>query len=125
MLLDSNIVIYANSSEGIELREWAAKRERHLSDITRLEVLGFHRFELDQLELLTRYVRNCTIRPVNSRVIEEAIRLRQQRWMDIGDAIIAATALVHDETLATANTADFQWIPGLSLMNPLDIFKKS
>jgi predicted nucleic acid-binding protein len=37
----------------------------------------------------------------------------------LGDAIIAATAVVHAQTLATRNTDDFAWIPGLRLWNPL------
>ena len=31
--------------------------------------------------------------------------------------------IAHRETLATANTADFKWIPGLSLLNPLNLLK--
>lgn len=49
----------------------------------------------------------------------EAIRLRQQKALGLGDAIIAATAVVHAQTLATRNTDDFAWIPGLRLWNPL------
>ena len=51
---------------------------------------------------------------------EEAIRLRRQRKMSLGDALIAATALEHSEPLATANIADFQWIDNLTLVNPLE-----
>jgi len=39
--------------------------------------------------------------------------------MSLGDAIIAGTALAYDLTLVTRNTEDFQWIDGLSLLNPL------
>lgn len=123
MILDSNIVIYANSSTGAQLREWVALKNRFVSEITRLEVLGYHRFDGDQRLLLTLYIGECSILPVTSSVIDEAIRLRQLRKMDLGDAIIAATALVHNETLATANVSDFHWIPGLSLMNPLELSK--
>jgi toxin FitB len=40
--------------------------------------------------------------------------------MSLGDAIIAAMALVHDLTLVTRNIEDFQWISELSLLNPID-----
>jgi len=121
MILDSNIVIYANSSTGAQLREWVASKHRAVSEITRLEVLGYHRLDDDQRHLLTLFIGDCSILPVSSSVIDEAIRLRQLRKMDLGDAVIAATALVHSETLATANTSDFKWIPGLSLLNPLEL----
>jgi predicted nucleic acid-binding protein len=39
--------------------------------------------------------------------------------MSLGDAIIGASALVHQDTLVTRNTADFRWIPGLRLLDPL------
>ena len=38
-------------------------------------------------------------------------------WLD---AIIAATALVHQIPLVTRNTEDFQNIEGLRLVNPVD-----
>ena len=53
-------------------------------------------------------------------VLERAVSLRQQRKMSLGDAIIAATALVHDLTLVTRNVDDFRWIADLRLLNPFD-----
>ena len=40
--------------------------------------------------------------------------------MSLGDALVAGTALVHSLTLVTRNVEDFQWIQGLSLLNPFD-----
>ncbi len=123
MILDSNIVIYANSSTGGPLREWAAREDRAISEITRLEVLGYHRLDDEQRHLLELYIGECTALPVSFTIIDEAIRLRRLRKTDLGDAIIAATALLYAESLATANTADFHWIPGLTLVNPLELLK--
>ena len=50
----------------------------------------------------------------------QAIALRQQRRMGLGDAIIAATAIVHNLTLVTHNTEDFRWIANLELLDPLE-----
>ncbi|CAN5393106.1 hypothetical protein BH10BAC3_BH10BAC3_30350 [soil metagenome] len=38
--------------------------------------------------------------------------------MKLGDAIIAATALVHNLTLLSPNTADFKNITGLVVIDP-------
>lgn len=57
--------------------------------------------------------------PVTDLVAREAVRLRQQQKMGLGDSIIAATALVHGRTLVTRNEADFRWVSGLNLQNPL------
>ncbi len=39
--------------------------------------------------------------------------------MSLGDAIIAATALEHYQTLVTRNIKDFDWIEGLKVIDPL------
>ena len=46
------------------------------------------------------------------------LRLRRQRKMSLGDALIAATALERGLTLIKRNAQDFQWIPDLSIVNP-------
>jgi predicted nucleic acid-binding protein len=56
---------------------------------------------------------------VTDLVAREAVRLRQQKKMSLGDSIIAGTALIHGRTLVTRNAADFSWISGLNLQNPL------
>jgi predicted nucleic acid-binding protein len=55
---------------------------------------------------------------VNDPVIHEAVRLRQTRKMGLADALIAATALVHELPLVTRNTRDFSWIDGLTVVDP-------
>ena len=57
--------------------------------------------------------------PLTQPVLDEAVRLRQQRRMSLGDALIAATALVHGLRLVTRNVDDFRWVDGLNLLNPL------
>jgi predicted nucleic acid-binding protein len=52
-------------------------------------------------------------------VLKQAVALRQQRKMSLGDSIISATALLNDLTLITANTADFRWIENIKLLDPL------
>jgi predicted nucleic acid-binding protein len=62
---------------------------------------------------------SISVLDVDRPVIDRAVSLRQQRKMSIGDAIIAATALLQDMTLVTRNVSDFNWITGLQLLNPL------
>ena len=42
-----------------------------------------------------------------------------QTRIGLGDAVIAATAIVHNLALATHNTEDFRWITGLHLLDPV------
>ena len=55
---------------------------------------------------------------VDYLIATKAVELRQQRKRSLGDAIIAATALIHDCELVTRNIADFQDIPYLKVHNP-------
>ena len=42
-LLDSNILIYSASQNAKNLQVWLSENTLHISDITLLEVLGYHR----------------------------------------------------------------------------------
>ena len=66
------------------------------------------------------FFRLAPVLPLSQTVLDQAVALRQQRKMSLGDALVAGTALVHGLTLVTRNVEDFQWIQGLSLLNPFD-----
>jgi len=48
----------------------------------------------------------------------KTIDLRKSKKIKLGDAIIAATALVHNLILISRNTADFINIEGLDIIDP-------
>jgi predicted nucleic acid-binding protein len=53
---------------------------------------------------------------------EKTIQLRRSyRGLKLGDALIAATALVNNFVLITRNTKDFHQIIGLKVINPYDL----
>lgn len=55
---------------------------------------------------------------LDDEVVESAVRLRQQKRMKLGDAIIGATALEYGVPLVTRNVDDFKHIPGLQIIPP-------
>lgn len=119
MLLDSNILIYAAQPEHTDLRRFIAEHAPAVSIITYIEVLGFDRLGEAERSLLEEFFQASEILFLSDAVAQQAVRLRQQRRMSLGDSIIAATALVHGRTLVTRNTEDFRWIPNLALLDPL------
>ena len=119
MLLDSNIFIYAVQSKYEHLRRWFTQYGVGASEITRLEVLGYHRLNDADKKDFHRLFNSVTVYPVSSLIIDLAIHLRQQRKMSLGDAIIAATALEYRQTLVTRNVEDFDWLEGLKVIDPL------
>ncbi len=120
MFLDSNIIIYASKPEYPEITRFAQERGKSVSAISYVETLGYHNLTETDKQVLETIFARLAIYAVTQDVIEQATKLRQQKKMSLGDAIIAATCLVYNETLATRNTADFDWISGLTLYNPFD-----
>ena len=118
MILDSNIIIYAAEPGGDSLRELILREAPAVSAISYVEVLGYHSLRQVEKEILESFFKAAEILPIDQAVIERAVGLRQQRKMGLGDALIAATALVHRRTLVTRNTADFAWVPGLLTLDP-------
>ncbi|HEX9957870.1 MAG TPA: PIN domain-containing protein [Fibrella sp.] len=53
---------------------------------------------------------------LNSFINQVTIRLRQQRKRSLGDAIIAATALIHRLPVVTNNVDDFSTVEGLTII---------
>jgi hypothetical protein len=117
-LLDSNIVIAAASSDDGTMDRLVLENSYSVSVVTRIEVLGFHRLtQEDRVDLLA-FLAGGEELPLDDEVAENAVRLRQERRMSLGDAIIAATALVHGLPLVTRNGDDFKHVAGLELINP-------
>jgi predicted nucleic acid-binding protein len=118
MLLDSNIIIYAHKAEYQIIRDFIRDKTIYASAISYLETLGYHQIRLEEEFVLEKFFTVAMLLPISDSVIKKATELRQQRKLSVGDAIIAATALIYNETLVTRNIRDFEWIGGLQLLNP-------
>lgn len=119
-LIDSNIIIYSGANENSRLREYFYEDNSFFSSITKIEVLGYHNIQEDQVSYFTEVFKILNVLHVDSEVINKAVSLRQQRNMTLGDSIIAATALLNDLTLITRNVDDFSHITDLQIENPFD-----
>lgn len=120
ILLDSNIVIYSTQAapEYDLLRGYLLDTPHCVSLITYVEVLGFHAIEENDKAKLRVFFEATSILSVTSEIAAQAVELRQKRKMSLGDAVIAATAIVNDLALLTRNTKDFNWIDALTLIDP-------
>jgi predicted nucleic acid-binding protein len=94
MLIDSNILIYRATKPDPLLDTILARPDLAVASVTVIETLGFHLISEDQRGWLTAALHHTTIIPLDDAVVAKAVELRQARNMGVGDAIIAATALV-------------------------------
>lgn len=95
------------------------KQQVALSVIVRLELLSWVGPPA-AMQIVEDFIAGTHVLPLNEAVVQQTIQLRQHYRIKLPDAIIAATALVHNLPLITRNTADFQMLPGLQLVNPHD-----
>jgi predicted nucleic acid-binding protein len=120
MLIDSNIIIYASQPEHARLRKLIADQAPSISAVSYVEVLGYYALTAAEESLLRAFFSVSTMLPIDQDILDQAVSLRQRRRMTLGDALVAATALVHRLPLVTHNTGDFSWIDGLTVIDPLD-----
>lgn len=121
MLLDTNIVIYACLPNGDWLAPWTSHPDAAIASVTLIETLGFAGISPEEETAILYFIDSSPTYSLDDEVIKQAIQLRQQKKMKLGDAIIAATAVAYNIPLVTRNVDDFKHIVGLDLMNPFAI----
>lgn len=118
MLLDSNVIIGAAKPGGEHLSAYLNHPDASVSIIGRIESLGFTRLTAEEGTKITHSLKLLAELPLDNEIALRAIGLRQQKKMNLGDAIIGATALEYGVPLVTRNVDNFKHIPGLQIINP-------
>ena len=120
-LLDSNTLIdylaLKLPIKGLVFVREIVNDDFNVSIINRIEVLGHestNKATYDFLDLAESFA-------LSNAVANQAIEIRKAKKIKLPDAIIAATALVHDFILITRNTSDFKNIDGLECLNPYEM----
>ena len=117
-ILDSNIVIYATQTAFAYLLPLLHDSDNYVSEITKLEVLGFHGFDATTKQNMEDLFDTLQIIPIDSHIIDKAVELRQMRKMSLGDAIVAATTLLQDFELVSRDVRGFSSL-GIRVVNPI------
>lgn len=120
-LIDTNILIYYfNGSLSVSAKEIiTAMFNDHfnISVISKMEFLGFSRFDAHEKREAAKFVSYATVLPLSEAIVDRTIELKQAGKIKLPDAIIAATALCHNLNLVTHNVKDFAGI-SLSIYDP-------
>lgn len=121
-LLDSNTVIdYVACLHPDKARIWLngiIDEEINVSVITKIEVLSYDPDKDDNYQVLVDFFEASIPFDLTGNIVDKTVKLRQKQKIKLPDAIIAATALVHNFTLITRNIKDFEKIADLEGINP-------
>lgn len=104
-LLDTNVVIglLKQQAAAIELTEahQLDSGQVAISQITRMELLGFPGLPEAEEQRIQGFLQSCLVLLIDEAVEQQAIQLRRSGNCKLPDAIIVATAQVHQLTLLT------------------------
>ncbi|MDZ4682515.1 MAG: type II toxin-antitoxin system VapC family toxin [Saprospiraceae bacterium] len=107
-LLDTNILIYSGEQEFTNiLQPYVTDTRSLVSVISQVETLGYMKITPQQAIYFESLFLILEPVPVDDRIIQKAIELRQSKKLSLGDSLIAASAIVRGAELITRNTADF------------------
>lgn len=93
----------------------------NVSAVTKIELLGWINATKEQLKPMYDFMEIANVLAISEAVIEKTIAIRQIKKIALGDAIIAATALVYDLALISRNISDFKNIDRLKLFDPYNL----
>ena len=122
MIFDTDVLIWVHRGHAGAARfvDRVPIRERNVAAISYLELMYGSRNTAD-LRSVQALVQDLftEVVPLNEAITNQALRLMGSfvlaHRLDPTDALIGATALVRQESLATANHKHFRFIPGLQL----------
>ncbi len=107
-LADTNIFIYL--TQGIKpVVNFLQNKKLSLSIISSMELLSWPQLSETEITTIENMLGQCDIIQLSESIAAKAIQIRRQSKIELPDAIIAATALVNDLPLLTADK-DFKKI---------------
>jgi len=101
-LLDTNIVLYLLAGDK-RLADILNNQIINISFITELELLGYKDLNHDSLEIINKFISECTVFDINKEIKNNAVLFRKKYNLKLPDAIVAATAKYINCPLITAD----------------------
>ena len=91
-----------------------------ISVITEIEALSWITKDKNKESIVTDFVSDSVILGIDRNVVNRCVELRRTKKIKTPDAIIAATAMVHNLILITSDK-DFHNIDNLKIVDPFSI----
>lgn len=121
-LIDTNIIshLFADRlpKNGKEFITTIINTDFIISVVVEIEALTYHDSP-NKMPLIEEFLSMATVLQLDRTVTKKVIEIRRKhRKLKLGDAIIAATAIIHSLVLLTNNLKDFANIKGLKIVDP-------
>ena len=117
-LIDTNVLIdftsYILPKNGEKYIDKIIDKNFTISFISYIEFLAFKNASVE----MENFIALADVIEINKSIIDQTILLRKNSRIKLPDAIIAATAIVHDLILISRNIKDFKNIQNLNTLNP-------
>lgn len=111
-LADTNILLYI--LEDLPQIEEISNHTFGVSVISEIELLGKKEIASNDIKIIKDLLQDCVLLPFTEQTKEKTIELKQKYSIKIPDAIIAATSILNNIPLVTADKG-FSRIPELKL----------
>ena len=89
----------------------------NISVITELEALSWINVDKNKERIVQEFINDSHVISLTPAVVKQCVSIRRSQKIKTPDAIIAATAIVHNLTLITSDS-DFKNIADLVVLNP-------
>ena len=123
-LIDSNVIInYTSEKYPEKAMSFIANvidEIPNISVITKIETLSWRSAIIQEESFVQLFIDISNVIALSDIIVEKCIEIRRNCKIKTPDAIIAATAIVHDFVLLTSDS-DFKRIPNLKILNPFDL----
>ena len=100
--IDTNIIIRALNGDET-CRKTINNKIPVISIITEIELLSWPDLDPEGYKLITSFLEDCFIINISPEIKEKAIAIRKNYGLKVPDAIIAATAIIKNLTLFSAD----------------------
>lgn len=111
-LADTNILLYI--LEDLPQIEEVSNHTFGVSVISEIELLGKKDITQNEIKIIRDLLKDCVVLPFSEQIKEKTIELKQKYSIKVPDAIIAATSILSNIPLVTADKG-FKRIPELKL----------
>jgi predicted nucleic acid-binding protein len=113
-LLDTNAVLYILDGDEV-LADFLSGESLYISIITEMELLGYQDISEQEKGQIKEMLSDFIILNIDKEVKEKTIEIKTQTRLKLPDSIIAASAIVFDMPLITADK-QFKTVKNLNLL---------